>query len=320
MSKSARLKKTYTFLKDFFHLSINYIIEDFLKEMIHLGIKIITDSGSDLPIEIINKYNIELVPLIVTYDDNKYLDRKTIKAKEIFDGMREGKVYKTAQVPPATFEELFTQYAQKGEECIYIAFSSELSGTYQSSKMIKEKILKEYPDFKLDIINSKCASLGFGLVVYQAALMVEAGKSREEIVEKVKFYAEHMEHIFTVDDLEYLFRGGRVSKTAAFIGGLLNIKPLLDVEDGKLIPIEKIRGRKKVMKRILEIMEERGDNLENQLIGISHGDDLEAALKVKEMIKNEFGSKKFIVNSIGSAIGAHSGPGTLAIFFLNKLV
>jgi DegV family protein with EDD domain len=149
--------------------------------------------------------------------------------------------------------------------------------------------------------------------------MAKEGKSYEEIIKSIKFNAQHMEHIFTVDDLEYLYRGGRVSKTAAFVGGVLNVKPILHVKDGKLIPIDKVRGRQKAMKRMIELVKERGVDLQNQLIGINHGDDLEGANKLKGMLEVEFGCKDFLVSCIGCAVGAHSGPGTLSVFFLNKL-
>lgn len=283
-----------------------------------MTVRIITDSACDLPKNIIDEYNIRVIPLLVYLENIEYLDGETLNPVDLFNGMRNGKVYKTAQIPPANFKEVFLEYAKKNESCIYIAFSSGLSGTYQSALMAKSEVLEEYPDFDLEIIDTKCASVGFGLVVYKAAKMAKEGKSKEEIVKAVKFYSEHMEHIFTVDDLEYLYRGGRVSRTAAFVGSLLNIKPILDVEDGKLVPIEKVRGRKKVLKRMIEIMEERGVDLANQTIGICHGDDLEGAMKLKKMIKEKFGCEKFLINIIGCAIGAHSGPGTLSIFFLNE--
>lgn len=150
------------------------------------------------------------------------------------------------------------------------------------------------------------------------ARLAKEGKSKEEIMDDAQKRALHMEHIFTVDDLEYLKRGGRVSKTAAFVGTLLNIKPILHVEDGKLIPLEKMRGTKKLLGRMVELMEERGDNFENQVIGISHGDDLERAEALAKMIKDKFGVKEVVIEYVGSAIGRHSGPGTLALFFLNK--
>ncbi|HAQ08331.1 MAG TPA: fatty acid-binding protein DegV, partial [Bacillus bacterium] len=142
--------------------------------------------------------------------------------------------------------------------------------------------------------------------------------SKEDILKDVLFRSQHMEHLFSVDDLDHLAKGGRVSKASAFVGGLLNIKPLLNVEDGKLVPIEKIRGKKKLLRRIIEVMKERGEGMENQVIGISNADDEETALEMKDMIIQEFNSKDVIITSIGAAVGSHTGPGTVAIFFLNK--
>jgi len=283
-----------------------------------MTVRIITDSACDLPEDIIKEYNIDVMPILVILEEKEYFDGENLKPVELLNGMRQGQVYKTAQIPPSYFKAKFSEYAERNESCIYIAFSSGLSGTYQSSVMAKDEVLEDYPSFDLDIIDTKCASVGFGLVVHKAAQMAKEGKSKEEILNAIRFYAGHMEHIFTVDDLEYLYRGGRVSKTAAVVGSLLNIKPILDVEDGKLVPIEKIRGRSKVMKRMIEIMEERGKGLTNQVIGINHGDDMEAAIKLKSMIEEKFGCSEFILNTIGCAIGAHSGPGTLSVFFLNE--
>ncbi len=283
-----------------------------------MSVKIIADSAADLPEEIINKYDLDVAPLVVTLGEEEYLDGETIKPADLFNGMREGKVYKTAQVPAGEFKKRFIKYAEKGESCINIAFSSELSGTYQTGVLVKKQILDEYPDFDLEIIDTKCASLGLGLIVVKAAEMAKEGRGKDEILELVKFYASHMEHIFTVDDLEYLFRGGRVSRATAFIGGLLNIKPVLNVEKGKLVPLEKVRGKKKVYKKMLDLMEERGIDLEKQTIAICHGDVPEKAELLKEMIEDRFGSSSFLINTIGAVIGAHAGPGTLGVFFLNE--
>lgn len=286
-----------------------------------MGIRILTDSACDLPEDIIEKYGIDVLPIIVLKEQEEYLDKVDISPKEVYDDMRAGEVYKTAQISPNMFNEKFKEYAEKGIEAIYIAFSSGLSGTYQNSLFVRKNIRESYPDFDLEIIDSKSASMGFGLIVLQAAKLAKEGKSKEEILKTIEFYVENIQHIFTVDNIEYLFRGGRVTRTQAFIGGLLNIKPVLHVDDnGKLIPLEKVRGKHKVFKRILDIMEERADRqaLKDQLIGISHGDDLESAMKMKELISERFGTDKFLINNIGAAIGAHSGPGTLAIFFLKE--
>ncbi|HHY72516.1 MAG TPA: DegV family protein [Bacillus bacterium] len=283
-----------------------------------MSVKILADSACDLPLELFQTLNIELLPLVVQIDDQQFYDLETIKPEELYKEMRNGKAPKTAQVPPARFEEAFVKYAEKNETCIYIAFSSQLSGTYQTATLVKDDIAEKFPNFDLTIIDTKAASLGYGLIVKKAAELAMEGKGKNEILAAIEFYCKHIEHLFTVDSLEYLYRGGRVSKTSAFVGGLLNIKPILNVEDGKLVPLEKIKGRKKVLKRIIEIMKERGDSLQDQLVAISHGDDLETAETMRDLIKAEFGTEEFLIHTVGSTIGAHSGPGTIAIFFLNK--
>lgn len=286
-----------------------------------MAVKILSDSACDLPKEIIDEYNIDILPIIVIKDDAEYLDGVTIDPKDLYDNMRAGQVYKTAQIPPKMFEEKFEEYAKNGEDVIYIAFSSGLSSTYQTSILTRDSLKEKYPNMNIDIVDSKSASVGFGLLVHKAAQMAKEGKSKEEILKMLDFYITHIEHIFTVDNIEYLFRGGRVTRTQAFVGGLLNIKPILDIpEDGTLQPREKVRGRKKVLARMIEIMEERAGyaDLKKQVIGINHGDDIEGAMKLKGMIEEKYGCTEFIINIIGCAIGAHSGPGTLSVFFLNE--
>lgn len=286
-----------------------------------MTVKILTDSACDLPEDVIKEYDIDVMPIIVIDDDTEYLDNVTIKPKTLYDNMRKGKVYKTSQIPVNTFQDKFEEIAKEGRSTIYIAFSSGLSATYQSAVLTRDNLKEEYPDLDITIVDSKAASLGHGLLVHKAAKMAKEGKSKEEILNMLSFYIDSIEHIFTVDDIEYLFRGGRVTRTQAFLGGLLNIKPILEVtKDGKLRPLEKIRGKGKVLKRMLELMEQRskGADLSLQTIGISHGDNLDNALKLKNMIEEKYGCKDFIINHIGCAIGAHSGPGTIALFFLNK--
>ncbi|MDR7870636.1 MAG: DegV family protein [Tissierellaceae bacterium] len=285
-----------------------------------MGIKILTDSGSDLSNELLKQYDIDNLPLVVIKGEEEYLDGVTISSKTVYDGMREGVVFKTSQVPARSFEEKFEEYAKNKDSVIYLAFSSQLSGTYQVSIMVRDQMLERYPEFDIEIIDTKAASMGLGLIVLKAAKLAKEGKSKEEILEAIEFYLDNIEHVFTVDDLEYLFRGGRVSKTQAFVGGLLNIKPVLNVEDGRLIPLEKVRGKNKVYKTMLDIMGDRTKeaDLTKQVVGISHADDIENATKLKDLISDKFGTKEFVIGDIGSTIGAHVGPGTLAIFFLKK--
>lgn len=283
-----------------------------------MNVKILADSACDLSEAYYNEFDIEMVPLTVQLDEKEYEDGKTITPKTVYDAMRDGKSPKTSQVSAQAFKTIFTSYAKTNQPLIYLALSSELSGTYQTAKLMEHEIKEEYPEASIHVIDTKCASLGVGLVVLRAARLAQTGASIEEILEIAHYHAEHMEHIFTVDDLEYLYRGGRVSKTAAFVGTLLKIKPILHVDGGKLIPLEKIRGSKKLMYRILEITKERGADLSNQTIGIVHGDDLEAAEKLAALIKEKFNPKDIKIEMVGSVIGAHSGPGTLALFFLNE--
>ncbi|MEC2433770.1 DegV family protein [Bacillus cereus] len=285
-----------------------------------MSVKIITDSAADLPVELLQAYDIDLIPLRV-YDEaeTEYLDGVTLESVTLLQKMREGAVHRTSLPSLETFQEKFVSYAKEGNPCIYLAFSSELSGTYQSSVVIKEEVKETYADLDLEIIDTKCASLGQGLVVLEAAKMAKDGAPKEDILNRVAFLMNHMEHIFTVADLQYLVRGGRLSKVAGFIGGLLNIKPILNVEEGKLVPLEKVRGKKKVLSRIVDIMEERGKDLKGQTIGITHGDDLETAEALKSLITERFGCEVFIVNTIGAAIGAHTGPGVITLFFLNEV-
>ncbi len=283
-----------------------------------MGVKIITDSACDLDKKIIEKYDIEVMPLLVNQGDEERLDGVTIDPKEIFEGMRAGEVYRTAQIPLSELLRVIDSY--RNRECIYLSFSSKLSGTCDAARILLGNLKGENPGLceRIKIVDTKCASGGMGLVVLKAAQMANKGCSLEEIEEAVNFYADHMQHVFTVDKLDYLYRGGRISKTEAFIGGLLNVKPILDVQDGSLVPIEKARGRKHLHRRMIEMIEERGAFLENQCVGINHGDDIESAEKMAELIREKFKTKDIMINFIGCAIGAHSGPGTLALFFLDK--
>ncbi|NQD67298.1 DegV family protein [Bacillus haikouensis] len=282
-----------------------------------MTVKLFADSASDLPKEFFDQDNIEFFPLKVHIDGQDYDDLLNIDPKTVFNRIREGHMPKTSQVSPESFLKKFTELAEKDEKGIYVAFSSQLSGTYQTAVMIRDQVIEDYPGLDLTIIDSKCASLGYGLIVQSALKTLQEGGTRQEIIDSINYHAEHMEHLFTVEDLDYLAKGGRVSKASAFLGGLLNIKPLLHVEDGKLVPIEKLRGKRKLLKRILELMEERGSNLSGQTIAISHGDDEELALEMKKMIVEKFSPRDVYINIIGCAIGSHTGTGTLAVFFLN---
>ena len=280
--------------------------------------KIFTDSGCDLPKSYYEENDVVLLPLRVQLNNKEYEDVISIDSKEIYDAIRQGAQPKTSQVSPELFLKHFEELAKNDEEGIYIAFSSELSGTYSTAQMIRNQVLEQYPSLKLVIIDSKCASLGHGLVVEEAVRLRNIGVSLEDMASKINTLAPQVEHLFTVEDLDYLAKGGRVSKASAFLGGLLSIKPILNVEDGKLVPIEKSRGRKKAIARMLDIMQERGGDFSDKIVGISHSDDEAFANDVKALIQEKFAPKEVQITMIGSVIGSHVGPGTIAIFFTNK--
>ena len=280
--------------------------------------KIFTDSGCDLPKSYYEENDVVLLPLRVQLNNKEYEDVISIDSKEIYDAIRQGAQPKTSQVSPELFLKHFEELAKNDEEGIYIAFSSELSGTYSTAQMIRNQVLEQYPSLKLVIIDSKCASLGHGLVVEEAVRLRNIGVSLEDMASKINTLAPQVEHLFTVEDLDYLAKGGRVSKASAFLGGLLSIKPILTVEDGKLVPIEKSRGRKKALNRMLDLMQERGGSFTNKIVGISHSDDAAFANEAKASIQERFSPQAVQITMIGSAIGSHVGPGTIAIFFTNK--
>jgi DegV family protein with EDD domain len=284
-----------------------------------MSVKIMADSASDLPLQFFRDNDVLLFPLQVLLDGKEYKDLITIEPKKVYDSIRNGQVPKTSQVSPVEFEKEFRELAESGREGIYIAFSSQLSGTYQTAAMVRDQVKEEYPDLSLSIIDTKCASLGAGLIVKEASKLSAEGASMEEIERDILFRSSHMEHLFTVEDLEYLAKGGRVSKASAFLGGLLNIKPLLHVEDGKLVPIEKIRGKKKLLRRMIEVAKERGKDFSGQTIAISHADNPETAEEVKAMLIEELGARDVLISDIGAAIGSHTGAGTIALFFLNEI-
>lgn len=285
-----------------------------------MALRIITDSASDTPKWLIEKYDLHVIPTPVVIDEKDYFDGKTIVPEEFYDILRSGKDVKTYHINAQMFYDNFLPYAKNKDEVIYLCFSTGIAGTFNAANIAKTELLEQYPDFDLTIIDTKCASLGFGLATNYALLMQQNGASKQEIIDGIEWHCGHMEHIFTVNTLEYLLKGGRLSKTSAIAGSLLDIKPIIQVNDlGALESIEKVRGRQKSLKRLIEIVGERGKDLENQIIGIVHGDDAKTMEVMKEQLSITHGCKKFIENYVGCAIGAHTGPGIIGIIFLNEI-
>ena len=284
-----------------------------------MKIRVVTDSASDLPRGLADELGIEILPILVYVDGVEYLDGVTLQSDELYQRMIEGKNIKTAQIPLAYFMDKFEAYAKGGDYIVYLAFSSVLSGTYQTAVLAYEAVKEKYPAFTMTIIDTKCVSLGLGVIVTEAAKLAAEGAALEELVSFVEKSTVNMEHVFSVDDLNYLLRGGRVSKSQAVIGNILNIKPILHVVDGALVPFDKAKGTKKKMARMFEYIAERGKNLDVQTIGIAHALNDEEAQMVKEHFETVYGTRRFIINQLGCAVGAHCGPGLITIFFKKEV-
>ncbi len=280
---------------------------------------IITSSTSDLPKEYLEKHDITTIKYTFTLDGKDYKDGD-MDYKKFFDLERNGHMPRTSQLTPAEAIDVFDGFLSQGKDILYIAFSSGLSGSCGNVNLVAGDMREKYPERQIFVVDSLCASLGLGLLVDYAVKMRDDGKSIGDIVKWLEANKLNLNHWFTVDSLDHLRRGGRLSGGAAFVGNLLQIKPVLNVDhEGHLIPREKMKGRKKALRFLVDKMEELVVNPDGQQIFISHGDDEEAVEKVKEMILEKFpGVGGFMTNNIGSVIGAHAGPGTVALFFMGK--
>lgn len=284
-----------------------------------MTVELITDSACDLPAELAARYEIEVIPTPLLIEGKDYFDGETIESKEFYQMLREGKEISTYHINTYMFKEHFEPYAKEGVSLIYICFSTGIAGTFNAANQAKEMLLEEYPDFDLTIIDSKCASIGFGVVVLYAGMMRKKGAGKEKLIQSIQYHCCHMKHVFTVDTLGYLLKGGRISKTSAVAGGILDIKPIIKVdESGALSAMGKVRGRNKSIQRLVDIAGEMGDALEEQIIGVVHGDDEEMLRKTKQMLKEAYGVSHIVENYVGCAIGAHTGPGIIGITFLDE--
>jgi DegV family protein with EDD domain len=283
---------------------------------------IVTDSTADLTGFLAKELGILTIPLTFELEGVSYKDEPDngeLSLHEFYERLRKGEKSVTSLVNSEAFLVLFESLLQTGKDILYIAFSSALSGTYNSSLLAREELLEKYTDSKIYCIDSKAASAGEGLLVYTAAKKKEAGLNIDELNEWILNNRLNLCHWFTVDDLNHLKRGGRVSAFSASIGTALNVKPILHVDnEGRLIPMEKVRGRKKSLYALLNHMIETCTNPDDQVVFIGHGDSVEDAEFLAELIREEFNVKDIVINTIGPVIGTHSGPGTIALFYFGK--
>ena len=283
---------------------------------------IVTDSSADLSAQMAEEAGVQVLPLRFTVEGQTYYnwpDNREMDPKVFYRMLREGEVATTAAVNISQYLDMLEPILQSGTDVLVLSFSSGLSATYDSSRLAAEELREKYPQRKIFAVDTLCASLGQGLLVWHAAQLKDQGKSIEEVRDWVEENKLHLCHQFTVDDLHFLKRGGRISATTAVVGTMLKIKPVLHVDDGgKLVNIGKARGRKASLKALVDRMGETAIDPAGQTVFISHGDSLEDAQYVARLVSERMGVKDIRINYVGPVIGAHSGPGTLALFYLGS--
>lgn len=277
-----------------------------------MSIRILTDSVSDLPESYQKQYNIEVLPLMVNFENESFRDGIDLKTEEFFKKLKEAsKLPTTSQVNPGTFIETFERIVAAGDEAVVILMSSDMSGTYNAALSAVDYVGTD----KISVIDSRAISFGYGLLVLEAARMAERGENREAIVKEISLQVNQMVNLFVVDTLEYLQKGGRLSAGEAFIGNLLSIKPIITIEDGKLKSLDKVRGRKKAVKWILDYLENEKIDLSDKTVGFFHADDEEHMEEFIQEITQKHTPKEIIKSTVGTVVGTHSGPGCVAISF-----
>lgn len=284
-----------------------------------MDFQIITDSCCDFPTPMYGQLGLTFVPLTVEFRGNTFDDKNDDTLKDMYQGLRAGEVAKTSAVNPSRWSQAMEKALAVGKDVLVLAFSSGLSTTYQSAVIAAEELKDAYPDRKIQVIDTLCASMGQGLLVWYACKKRDEGLSLDEVAQWVLDNRLHLCHWFTVDDLMYLKRGGRISAATALVGTMLQIKPLLHVDDeGHLINMTKTRGRKAAIDAMVKKAQELGAGYDNSTMFISHGDCLSDAEYLSRQLKEKCGVKDVVISYVGAVIGSHSGPGTLALFFLGS--
>lgn len=276
---------------------------------------ITVNSTVDMPKEWLEERGVPVIPLKYTIDGKTFPDMSGYTSKEFFQLMREGKLPVTSQVNPEEAREALEPYLKEGKDVLHLAFSSALSGTYNSMRLAAEELQEEYPERKIIVVDTLCACMGEGLLLYYVLKRREEGMTIEEAAGWAEKHKLNVCHNFTVDDLNHLHRGGRVSKTVAIIGTLVQIKPILRMDNnGALEMVGQVRGRKKSIHKLVEKAAVQAKDTENDIVMITHGDCLEEAEYVAKLVREKMGVENILIHNIGNVIGGHTGPGVLAVF------
>ena len=284
-----------------------------------MSYRIITDTCCDLWPEYYQELCVDVTPLAVSFEGKEISSYTEKWLKEFYDGLRAGKAAQTSAVNPEGWKKIMEPVVSAGEDALVLAFSSGLSTTYQSAVIAAQELKEAYPERSIQVVDTLCASLGQGLLLYYACKLRDSGMSLEELTAWCEDNKLHLCHWFTVDDLMYLKRGGRVSAATALVGTMLQIKPVMHVDnEGHLIKVGTARGRKASIDAMAKKLGETGLPGKNDTVFISHGDCAEDAKYLADKLKAEYGVKEVITYYVGAVIGSHSGPGTLALFFLGE--
>ena len=276
---------------------------------------ITVNSTVDLPKEWLEERHVPVLPLKYTIDGETYTDMSGLTAKEFFQKLREGHMSVTSQINPEEAREMLEPFVKEGKDVLHLGFSSGLSGTCNSMRIAAEELAEDYPEAKIIVIDTLCACLGEGLLLYYALKLKEEGKTIDEIAKWAEENKLHVCHNVTVDDLNHLHRGGRVSKTSAVLGTMVQIKPIIIMDDnGCLKVVGKERGRKKSLNKIVDMAAKQAEGYENEIIMITHGDCPEDAEYVAKRVQEKMGIQNIYINNIGTVIGGHTGPGVVAVF------
>ncbi len=282
--------------------------------------KIISDSACDLPKAMLEELDVAITPLRLLFRGENIPDSVEDESiKEIYTALRAGEVAKTTAVNPEGWATVMEPVLAAGQDILVLAFSSGLSTTYQSAVIAANELLEKYPDRKINVVDTLAAALGEGLLVWYTCKKRDEGLSLEELTAWVEAHKLNLGHWFSVDDLMYLKRGGRVSAATALVGTMLQIKPILYVDkEGHLINVAKARGRKAAMEGLVKKMVELGDGFEQDMVFICHADCLADAQTLKAMVMEKTGAKNVMIGNLGAVIGSHAGPGTVSVFFMGK--
>jgi DegV family protein with EDD domain len=282
------------------------------------NIRIVTDSTCDIEPSLLNGYRLDILPLVISIEEQSYLDGEEIRIEEVYEYMRKGVVPKTSQIPYERTYPLFRSILERGEDFLYISFSSELSGCFSLGSMVAEELRAEFPGRNIAVVDSKAGAGATGLIVLQALKMAAAGLPFDTVKAETEFLADHIEHVFSVGDLEWLAKGGRIPKVVGYVGSKLGFHPILEVEKGRMVVRRMVRGKSNAIQAVANDIIQRAQKFPAQLVAICHADDLLSAQKLEALIKEGLSGCVTTLCHIGGVLGVHLGLKGIGAFCFNQ--